>query len=335
MKVLLIGGTGTISSSITKQLSEMSGFELSVLNRGHKKDGLPENVRQIQGDINNEEEIEKVLAGETFDVVGEFVAYVPEQVKRDIRLFEGRCKQYIFISSASVYQKPLSNYLVTESTPLANPFWQYSRDKIECEKILMDAYRTTGFPVTIVRPSHTYADGSVPFAIHGAKGPWNDLQRMLDGKPVIVPGDGSSLWTVTHSMDFAKGYIGLVGNPHALGEAVHITSDESLTWNQIYQTIGRTIGVEPKLVHVATDTLVRLNPSLTGTLIGDKAHSVVFDTKKIKRLVPGFVATIRFDQGIRQSLSCLKTQTERQVMDPEWDAWVERVILTAGPEAMG
>ncbi len=331
MKVLFIGGTGTISNSITRQLAENKDYKLTILNRGNKNTDIPPSVRQITGDINNEAEVTKLLASETFDVVGEFVAYTPEQVKRDIRIFGGRCGQYIFISSASAYQKPLSHYVITESTPLSNPYWQYSRDKIACEQVLMDAYRNQGFPITIIRPSHTYADGSIPLAIHGEKGVWNDLKRMLDGKPVIVPGDGSSLWTVTHSADFAKAYIGLLGNPHALGEAIQITSDESLTWNQIYRIIGQALGVEPNLVHISTDTLIALKPSLEGPLLGDKSNTVVFDNSKIKRLVPEFCASIRFDQGVRQSLSYLLRRPELQIPDPEWDAWVEKTLGLISP----
>ena len=333
MKILFIGGTGTISSSITRQLAEKEGFELTILNRGHRKEGVPSSVRQITGDINNEAEIRALLAGESFDVVGEFVAFVPEQVKRDIRLFEGHCRQYIFISSASAYQKPLSNYLITESTPLSNPYWQYSREKIACEQVLMDAYRNKGFPVTIVRPSHTYADGGIPLALHGPNGVWNEIMRMKKGKPLLVPGDGRTLWTVTHSMDFAKAYIGLLGNPHAVGEAVHITSDESLTWNQIYETVAQALGVKPNLVHVATDTLTALDPSLKGPLDGDKSNTVVFDNTKIKRLVPDFCASIRFDQGVRQSLFWLMRRPELQIPDPEWDAWEDHVIEIASPSA--
>ncbi len=333
MKVLFIGGTGTISGSITRQLSAIDSFELTLLNRGTRQGPLPENVRTIKGDINNEEEMRALLQDESFDVVCEFIAFIPEQVSRDIRLFEGRTKQYIFISSASAYQKPLSNYLITESTPLANPYWQYSRDKAACEQVLMDAYRSTGFPFTTVRPSHTYADGSIPLAIHGSKGPWSELMRMKEGRPVIVPGDGQTLWTVTHSMDFAKAFIGLLGNPHAIGEAVHITSDESLTWNRIYEIVGDALGVKPKLVHVATDTLVALRPELNGPLNGDKSVNVVFDNTKIKRMVPGFAATIRFDTGIRQSLEYLMNRPELHGVDAEWDAWEDHVIEIASPSA--
>ena len=334
MRILFIGGTGTISGSVTRLLAENPDIDLTLLNRGKRSADLPSNIRQIRADIRNEDEVRAALGDMYFDAVGEFVAYTPDQVERDIRLFSGRCGQYLFISSASAYQKPLSHYVITESTPLSNPHWQYSRDKIACEEVLMKAYRETGFPVTIVRPSHTYADGAIPLAIHGETGPWTDLKRMLDGRPVLVPGDGRTLWTVTHSRDFARAYAGLLCNPHALGEAVHITSDESLTWNQIYMIIGDALGVRPKLVHVATDTLVRLDPSFDGPLHGDKCNTVVFDNTKIKRLVPGFTATIRFDQGIRQSLKCLLKRPDLQVIDPEWDTFVDDTIARFGPDAV-
>lgn len=325
MKALFIGGTGTISMSITRQVAQL-GWDLTIINRGNKLENVPAEVHQLTCDINNETQILSLIGGEKYDVIADFIAFVPDQVQRDISLFEGKCDQYIFISSASAYQKPLSHYAITESTPLHNPHWQYSRAKIDCEELLIAQYRKTGFPVTIVRPSHTYADGSIPLSFHSSKGPWTELERMRRGKPVIVHGDGSSLWTLTHSMDFAKGFIGLMGNVHAIGEAVHITSDESLTWNQIYESIGKALGVVPKIAHVATDTLVRLDPSLSGPLNGDKTHSVVFDNSKIKRLVPGFAATIRFDQGIKQSMDVLLKTPSLQEFDPDWDAWLEKVL---------
>lgn len=325
MKALLIGGTGTISTAISSLLIEQ-GWDLTILNRGHNNRRLPPEARIVLGDMNDETQIDQLLKDAWFDVVVDFIAFVPEQVKRDIRLFAHRCSQFIYISSASAYQKPLSHYAITESTPLVNPYWQYSRNKIACEDILMAANREQGFPVTIVRPSHTYGDWSVPLSMHGAAGPWSELLRIRQGKPVIVHGDGSSLWTVTHNTDFAKGFVGLMGNPHAIGEAVHITSDESLTWNQIYQIIGQALGTTPKIVHIATDRLIELKPDLEGPLKGDKSHTVVFDNTKIKRLVPGFCATIRFDQGIRRSLAYIQEHPECQVMDTEWDGWVDQVI---------
>ncbi len=326
MKALFIGGTGTISMSITRALAE-TDWDLTLVNRGNRVDRIPANIHQITCDINNEDELLNLIRDEEYDVVADFIAFVPDQVHRDVRLFEGRCAQYIFISSASVYQKPLSHYAITESTPASNPFWQYSQAKIACEEYLLRHYRQTGFPITIVRPSHTYADGSIPLSFHSPKGCWTEIERMRSGKPVILHGDGSSLWTVTHSIDFAKGFIGLMGNIHSIGESVHITSDESLTWNQIYASIGKALGVEPRIAHISTDMLVRLDSSLDGPLNGDKAHSVVFDNSKIKRLVPGFTATIRFDEGIRQSISALMERPELQVFDSDWDAWIEKVLM--------
>ena len=231
MKALFIGGTGTISADVV-ELAQQRGWEITLLNRGSRK--LPEGMRSIIADIHDEEAVAKAVTDESYDVVAQFIAYTAEDVERDIRLFRDKTKQYIFISSASAYQKPLADYRITESTPLVNPYWQYSRHKIAAEEVLMAAYRTTGFPVTIVRPSHTYNGTKPPVSLHGNNGNWQILKRILDGKPVIIPGDGSSLWTLTHSRDFAKGYVGLMANPHAIGNAFHITTDESMTWNQIY-----------------------------------------------------------------------------------------------------
>jgi nucleoside-diphosphate-sugar epimerase len=239
------------------------------------------------------------------------------------------CKQYFFISSASAYQKPLSSYLITESTPLANPLWQYSRDKIACENFLMEKYRECGFPVTIIRPSHTYDERSVPLGVHGANGSWQVLKRMLEGKPVIIHGDGTSLWTMTHNSDSARAFTGLMGNIHAIGEAVQITSDESLSWNQIYRAIADALNVELKAVHISSDFLDECSGGrydFRGGLMGDKANSVVFDNAKLKRLVPGFYARTRFDEGIRLCVSYILKHRELQKEDPEFDAWCDRVI---------
>ncbi len=322
MKALFIGGTGTISGAVS-ELAIQNGVELTLLTRSGKG---PEGAEQIACDINDEDTAFSILKDRSFDVVADFVAFRPEQVERDIRLFQGKTEQYIFISSASAYQKPLAHPIITESTPLYNPYWQYSRDKIACETLLMAAYRSEGFPVTIVRPSHTYGDRSVPVSIHGANGSWQILARMLEGKPVIVHGDGLSLWTFTHNTDFAKGFWGLMGNPHAIGEAVHITSDESLTWNAAFSAIGRALGVEPILQHISSDLLSALRPELLGTLLGDKANSVRFDNTKIKRLVPDFCATVRFDQGVHRTVDYVRTHPECQKPDPEFDTWCDRVI---------
>ena len=322
MKALFIGGTGVISTAISQKLIA-EGHELWLINRGsHAMDG----ARTITADINNETYIAEQIANEKFDVVADFIAFRPEQLERDYRLFKGKTRQFIYISSASAYQKPLSNYLITESTPLSNPYWEYSRLKIAGEELLMKYYREEGFPITIVRPSHTYSERKVPVGFYGKKGSYQVVKRMLEGKPVIIPGDGNSLWTLTNSKDFAKGFVGLMGNVHAIGEAVQITSDESLTWNQVHQCIADALGVELKAYHVSTDFLRACGQYDTDGLVGDKAHTVVFDNTKLKRLVPGFAATIRFDQGIRESVAYLLAHPELQVEDPDFDAWCDRVI---------
>ena len=328
MKILIIGGTGTISSAITRQLAA-SNHDLWLLNRGNRKNEVPANARQVIADINDEEEVMRQIGHEQFDAVCEFIGFVPAQVERDIRLFQGRTRQYVYISSASAYNKPASSHVITEGTTLANPFWQYSRDKIACEELLMKAYREHGFPVTIVRPSHTYCERGVPTSVHGPKGCWQVLKRMLDGKPVIVQGDGSSLWTLTWNEDFARGFIGLLGNPKAIGESFQIMSDESLTWNQIYQCVADALGVAFKPYYVASDFLAAVSPKaweLEGNLIGDKSVTVVFDCSKLKRAVPGFQAVVRFSEGVRKSVSYLLSHPELQIEEPDFDAWCDNVI---------
>ena len=333
MKVLFIGGTGTISSAITR-LSVELGWDVYHLNRGSRKSEFS-NVKQIECDIRTEEaasirdKIKKVLDGGKFDVVAEFIAFVPEHIQKDYEIFNGLCRQFIFISTASAYQKPLSSYLVTESTPLSNPFWLYSRNKITCEELLTGKYRENGFPVTIVRPSHTYDERNVPLGVHGKNGSWQVLQRMIGGKQVIIHGDGTSLWTLTHSSDFARAFTRLMGNIHAIGEAVHITSDESVTWNQIYQIIADALNVELKAVHVASSYLDKLSEGIyefKGGLLGDKANSVVFDNTKLKRLAPGFNANIRADEGIKMTIAHILRHRELQREDKEFDEWCDRVI---------
>ena len=329
MKILLIGGTGTISSAITRQLVA-GGHELWLINRGNRNGDIPQKVRLVNGDINDHtDEVVAKLGDETFDAVCEFIGFVPEQVARDIKIFSGRTKQYVFISSASAYNKPVRQYVITEGTTLANPHWEYSRNKIACEELLMKAYREDGFPVTIVRPSHTYCERGVPLSVHGLKGSWQVLKRMMEGKPVIVHGDGSSLWTLTWNEDFARGFIGLLGNPQAIGEAFQIMSDESLTWNQIYQTVADALGVPFKPYYVASDFLAAVAPAaydFEGNLLGDKAATVVFDCSKLKRVVPGFCATTRFDQGVRYALAYLRNHPEAQIEDSEFDSWCDQVI---------
>lgn len=325
MKALLIGGTGTISTAVAA-LARKRGWELTLLNRGHKP--VPEGMKSIIADIRDEEAAAQAVDGLQFDVVAQFIGYNAEDVLRDIRLFSGRTKQYIFISSASAYQKPLQHYRITESTPLVNPYWTYSQKKIEAEDALMQAYRKDGFPVTIVRPSHTYDGTRPPVALHGLGSNWQILKRILDDKPVIIPGDGSSLWTLTHSTDFAKGYVGLMGNPHAIGNAYHITSDESMTWNQIYEIIADTLGKPLKALHVASDFLARHGESydFRGQLLGDKAVSVVFDNSKIKAAVPDFVCTVSMAEGLRNSVNYMLEHKELQVEDPEFDQWCDAIV---------
>ncbi|MDP4094986.1 MAG: SDR family oxidoreductase [Bacillota bacterium] len=327
MKALFIGGTGIISTAISKLLTE-KGWELYLLNRGNRSEELKNRkINFITCDINDEKKVQELIKDMNFDVVADFIAFVPEQLERDYRLFNRKTKQFIFISSASAYQKPLSDYRITEGTPLANPYWEYSRNKIACEDYLMKMYRENGFPVTIVRPSHTYDERSIPLGVHGSKGSWQVAKRMLEGKPVIIHGDGTSLWTMTHNSDFAKGFVGLMGNIHAIGEAVQITSDETVTWNQIYQIIADALGVKLNAVHVSSSFLASCSDmDLEGGLIGDKANSVVFDNSKLKRLVPEFIATTRLDQGIRQTVKYILEHPEYQVPDEEFDKWCDDVI---------
>ncbi len=327
MKALFIGGTGTISMAITRSLAENPDWELYLLNRGSRETELPAGVHTIHADINNEQEAAKALEGLTFDCVCDFIAFVPGQLERDYRLFNGKTRQFMFISSASAYQKPLCDYRITESTPLCNPYWEYSRNKIACEEYLMKMYRENGFPVTIIRPSHTYDERNVPVGAHGDKGSWQVLKRMMDGKPVLVQGDGTTLWTVTFNTDFAKAFIGLMGNIHSIGEAYHITSDESVTWNQIYQIIADELGVEYKPYYVASDFLHKAGKyDFAGGLIGDKSNTVVFDNSKVKRAVPDFVCTIRADQGLRKTVRHMLATPELQKEDPEFDQWCDKVI---------
>ena len=326
MKILFIGGTGTISMAITRLLAGQ-GHDLTLLNRGNRNAELPDNVKIIEADISNEEETAKKLEGMTFDCVGEFIGFVPSQLERDFRLFNGKTKQFIYISSASAYQKPPKGYKITEETPLENPYWQYSRDKKACEEFLMDRYRNDGFPVTIVRPSHTYDERSVPLGVHGNNGSWQVVKRIMEGKKVIIHGDGTSLWTITHNSDFAKAYAGLIGNPKAIGEAFHITTDEAVTWNQIYGAIADALGVELKPYYVSSQTLVDMSSyDFLGSLIGDKSNSVEFDNSKVKSLVPDFKAEIKAEDGIKMTVKNVLANPEFQKEDREFDEWCDRLM---------
>jgi len=325
MKVLFIGGTGIISTACTK-LAAQRGIEVTLLTRGRHEATVPPGVTVVNVDVQDKTAAARALAGASFDAVVDWTAFVPADVERDLALFSGHTSQFIFISSASAYQKPGTHYLITESTPLANPYWDYSRNKIACEERLMTAYRETGFPVTIIRPSLTYGDTQIPLVLNSWEKPYTVIDRMLKGKKVVVPGDGSSLWVITHNSDFAKGLVGLLGNPQAIGHAFHITSDEVMTWDQWYRIVGDAIGVEPRIVHIPSDFLIACKPELQGTLIGDKSVSVVFDNTKIKRFVPGYCATTSFAQGIRQTLAWFDADPSRKHIDAAWSAALDKVI---------
>ena len=326
-RALFIGGTGTISMAITNAVAADPEWELFLINRGKRNDEVPENVHIINEDINNEDKIDTIIDGMRFDCVCDFIGFTPEDVERDHRLFRGRCAQFIYISSASAYNKPCRSHIITEGTALANPYWEYSRNKIFCESILMDKYEREGFPVTIVRPSHTYDLRSVPLGVHGDKGSWQVIKRMMEGKQVIVQGDGTSLWTMTYNEDFAKGFVGLMGNPHAIGESFQITSDETLTWNQIYEAIADALDVVYNPYYVSSEFLASVSDyDYFGSLLGDKSNSVIFDNSKIKRIVPGFKCCVRFDQGVRRTIDYCLSHPECQIPDPEFDMFCDRVI---------
>jgi nucleoside-diphosphate-sugar epimerase len=324
MKVLFIGGTGLISIACS-ELALQRGMELTLLNRSAStRHSLPAGAKQLLGDIHGAEtQLAEMLADQHFEVVVDWIAFTAEDVERDIRLFSGKTEQFIFISSASAYQKPPAHYLITEDTPLENPFWQYSRDKIAAEERLLAEYRQNGFPVTIVRPSLTYGLSQIPLIMGSWANPYTIVDRIKRGQPVIVPGDGTALWTLTWNGDFAKGFVGLFGRTETLGEAFHITSDEVLTWNQIYSELGRAIGVEPKIVHIPSDLIAMYSEKAIGSLIGDKANSAVFDNSKIKRLVPDFNCEVPWAEGVRRALAWHEADPARQTIDHEsnqlWD----------------
>ncbi|SRR5579883_28129 len=326
MRVLFIGGTGIISTACTK-LAVERGIELLLLNRGRRPAPAITGVKTLTADIEDADAVARALTGLTFDAVVDWVAYEPAHVERDIALFRGRARQYIFISSASAYQKPPSHYLITESTPLANPYWDYSQRKIACEERLLRAYRDEGFPLTIVRPSLTYGDTQIPLPVNSWGKSYTAVDRMRRGKKVIVPGDGTSLWVITHNSDFAKGLVGLLGREQAIGHAFHITSDEVLSWDQVYRVTAEAAGVEPNLIHIASDLLAACIPEMRGGLLGDKSVSVVFDNMKIKRLVPDYCATVPYTEGIRRTMAWFDADPARKIVDEaadtRWDKLVE------------
>ncbi|NHT17465.1 SDR family oxidoreductase [Cellulomonas sp. IC4_254] len=320
-RLLVIGGTGVISSAVTR-LAVERGLDVTVLNRGSSATRpLPDGAEVVQADVRDPASVRAALGDREFDSVVDWVAFTPEHVQTDVDLFAGRTGQYVFISSASAYQTPPERLPVTESTPLRNPFWEYSRDKIACEDLLVRAYRDSGFPATVIRPSHTYDRTLVPL-----DGGWTALERMRQGREVVVHGDGTSLWTLTHHEDFARGLVPLLGNPRTLGEAFHITSDDVLTWDQIVRALAAAAGVEPRIVHVPSDAIAAADPEWGAGLLGDKAHSMVFDTTKLRRLVPEFATTIRFEQGAREIVDWFDADPARRVVDERLDAVMDDLV---------
>jgi nucleoside-diphosphate-sugar epimerase len=320
MKVLFIGGTGVISSACTT-LAMNQGIELYLLNRGQTNRPIPEAVRILQGDIRDKNSALRALGNIVFDVVVDWIAFTTEHIEMDLELFRGKTSQYIFISSASAYQTPPVKLPVTESTPLYNPFWAYSQAKIACEDRLIKAYREEQFPITIVRPSHTYDQTAIPI-----EGQYTAVNRMRQGKKVIVHGDGTSLWVLTHHRDFAKGFVGLLGNSKAIGEIFHITSDELLTWNQIFEIIAHAAGTEARIVHVPSEIIAKYNPNWGAGLLGDKTHSMIFDNSKIKSIVPDYAATIPFSLGVEEIIKWYDADPARQVVDNELDQQMDKII---------
>ena len=321
MKVLFIGGTGKISSACTP-LAVEKGHDVYLLNRGQTDRPVPEGAKVIKGDIRDIDSARKALEGHTWDAVVNWIAFTPEHIETDIELFRGRTNQYVFISSASAYQSPPVNLPVTESTPLANPYWKYSQDKIACEERLMRAYREEKFPFTVVRPSHTYDKTMLPF-----QGGWTVVDRMRKGKKILVHGDGSSIWVYTHHTDFAKGFVGLLGNNRAIAEAFHITSDELLTWNQLHEIMGRAAGAPPlEVVHAPSDLINKFDPAWGAGLLGDKTASMIFDNTKIKRVSPEFRCTVPFEQGAREIAAWYDADPSRQVVDEKFNALTDRII---------
>jgi nucleoside-diphosphate-sugar epimerase len=327
MKLLFIGGTGLISSACS-ELAVAQGHELFILNRSlSRKYPLPEGATLLQADIHAEEaRLASLLEGHRFDAVVDFIAYTVEDIERGMRLFRDRTDQFVFISSASAYQKPVRNYLVTEETPLENPYWDYSQNKIACEKRLMQAFLQERFPVTIIRPSLTYGPTQIPLCVGSWQHPWTVIDRMKRGKKVIVPGDGTSLWVLTWNEDYARGMAGLLGNPDAVGEAFQITSDEVLTWEQIYLEVYHALGVEPNVVHIPSDLIARYWLDGYGSLIGDKSNSAVFDNSKIKRFVPGFTCEVGWPEGLRRTLAWFESHREYQTTDRQLDTIFDNLV---------
>ena len=323
MRVLFVGGTGNISTAITALLAEQ-GVEVAVFNRGLRRTEVPDGVRQIKGNIREPASAAESLAGHEFDVVVDWLAYEPQHIETDIELFSGRTAQFVYVSSACAYLKPSPQFPITESAPLGNPHWQYGRDKIACEARLRREHEETGFPFTIIRPSYTYGETWIPAVIAGQD--YTLVDRMLNGKSVIVPGDGESLWTMTHNTDFAQGFAGILGRPDAIGESFHITSDEVLTWNQIIEAIAAVAGLEAEIVHIPSDFVNAIDPEIGANLLGDKAHTSVFDNSKIKRFVPEFKAVVPFAEGVARSIAWFDADPSRKVVNEQRNEVMDRII---------
>jgi nucleoside-diphosphate-sugar epimerase len=324
MRVLFIGGTGVISSACS-ELAVQRGVELYLLNRGKSVRPVPAGAHVVTGDIRDPAGTRAALRDLSFDAVVNWVAFAPEHVQADIDLFRDRTSQYVFISSASVYHKPPASLPISESTPVGNRFWTYAQNKIACEDALVAAHRNEGFPAVIVRPSHTYDRTKLPCA-----GGYTSIARMRSGKPVVVHGDGTSTWVLTHHTDFARGLVGLLGNPRTLGEAFQITSDEVLTWNQIYSILGKAAGVEPTIVHAPSEIIAQYHAEWGAGLLGDKAHSVLFDNTKIKRFVPDFVCTVPFARGAEEIMAWYDEDPTRRVIDPAFEDAMGRLVFGMG-----
>lgn len=329
-KALFIGGTGTISMSSTRLVAGREDWELYLLNRGTKNANLPPNVHTLTADINDGARVREAIAPHSFDVIANFIGFTPADARRDIALFSGKTRQYIYISSCATYHKPIVDVPITESTPQKNPFWQYAQDKIASEQEYFTAFREQDFPLTVVRPSHTYDNHRLPVGVGGSAQAWQILQRMKQGKPVVVHGDGTSLWTVTHAEDFAVGFAGLMANPRTIGHVINLVSDDVYPWNGIYQIYADILGVPLKTVHIPSAEIERIRPGYKGAFLGDKAHSLVFDNSKLRRLVPEFATRIRLPEAARRTVADMFRHPEAQKADPEFDAWCDALCARAG-----
>lgn len=329
MKVLLLGGTGMISSAVAQEAISQ-GWETTILNRGNRLNAMVKCAQLMICDINDEETVRSLIQGQFFDVVVDFIAFTQSDIERDYRLFGDATNQFIFISTAAVYDKRTNRPFITESTPASNTGWQYARNKIQCENFLLDKYNYEGFPLTIVRPSQIYDKTFVPVSVPSNIGFYPTINRIKQGKKIIVHGDGTALWTPTFSSDFAAGFMGLLGNTHSIGEIYHITSDENLTWNQITAALASALGCEAKIVHIASETLVKTRPDLEGRILFDSAHCNMFDNRKIKKAVPGYYAKIRFDQGVRMAVDYIEANVISYKPDPDFDQWCDTVIEKYG-----